>query len=116
MADLKKIKDEFLTKLKEKLNLSEINQIKSDLFGKNGLISSQFKKIGSIVESDRKKFASDLNIKKDEIQNLIDLKIKEIENTEIKEKLEKERNDVNLHERNKVRGKIKQVTQTIEEK
>ena len=50
----------FYQNLKSKLNLSEINQIKSDLFGKNGLISSQFKKIGSIAESERKKFASDL--------------------------------------------------------
>ena len=115
MSDLKKIKDEFLIKLKGKLNLSEINQIKSDLFGKNGLISSQFKKIGSIVEIDRKKFASDLNIIKDELQNLIDLKIKEIENTEINEKLEKETIDVTLPERNFVRGKIHPVSQTIDE-
>ena len=61
MSDLKKIKDEFISKLKSKLNLSEINQIKSDLFGKNGLVSSQFKKIGTIADSERKKFASDLN-------------------------------------------------------
>ena len=61
MSDLKKIKEEFLLKLNEELNLLEINQIRTDLFGKNGLISSQFKKIGTIKESDRKKFASDLN-------------------------------------------------------
>ena len=66
MSDLKKIKDEFLSKLSGKLDISEINQIKSDLFGKNGLISTQFKKIGAIEESERKKFASDLNIIKDE--------------------------------------------------
>ena len=52
--DLKKIKDEFIIKLKGKLNLLEINQIKSDLFGKNGLVSSQFKKIGSIPVSEKK--------------------------------------------------------------
>ena len=80
MSDLKKIKDEFLTKLNEKLNLSEINEIKSNLFGKNGLISSQFKKIGSIAENERKKFASDLNIIKDELQKLINNKINEIQN------------------------------------
>ena len=62
MSDLKKLKDEFLLKLNKKLNISEINQIKSDLFGKNGLVSSQFKKIGLIAESNRKQFASDLNI------------------------------------------------------
>ena len=55
MSDLKKIKEEFISKLKGKLNLTEINQIKSDLFGKNGLISSQFKKIGSITASEKKK-------------------------------------------------------------
>ena len=88
MHDLKKIKSEFLAKLKGKVNLSEINQIKSDLFGKSGLISSQFKKIGTIEVSKRKKFASDLNFIKDELQGLINLKIKELENVEINEKLE----------------------------
>ena len=58
MSDLKKLKEEFLLKLREKLDLSEMNQIKSDLFGKNGLISLQFKKIGTIAETKRKKFAS----------------------------------------------------------
>ena len=115
MSDLKKIKDEFSLKLKEKLNLLEINQIKSDLFGKNGLISSQFKKIGSIAESERKKFASDLNIIKTELQNLIDSKINEFENIQINEKLEKEKIDVTLPERNFVRGKIHPVSQTIDE-
>ena len=71
MTDLKKIKGDFLSKLKQRLNLSEINKIKSDLFGKNGLISLQFKKIGTIAESERKQFASDLNIIKDELQDLI---------------------------------------------
>ena len=115
MSDLKKIKDEFLTKLSQKLNLSEINKIKSDLFGKNGLISSQFKMIGSITEKDRKKFASDLNVIKNELQDLIDHKINEIENDEINQKLEKERIDVTLPERKFVRGKIHPVSQTIDE-
>ena len=115
MSDLKKIKDEFLLKLKSKLNLSEVNQMKSDLFGKNGLVSSQFKKIGTIAETERKKFASELNVIKDELQNLINLKIKEIENEEIKEKLQKEKIDITLPERPFVRGKIHPVSQTIDE-
>ncbi len=115
MSDLKKIKYEFLAKLKEKLNLSEINEIKSNLFGKNGLISSQFKKINSIADSERKQFASDLNGIKDELQNLIDKNIKAIEQAEINEKLEKEKIDVTLPERNFTRGKIHPVSQTIDE-
>ena len=115
MSDLKKIKDELLLKLKSKLNLSEVNQIKSDLFGKNGLVSSQFKKIGTIAETERKKFASELNVIKDELQDLINLKIKEIENEEIREKLQKEKIDITLPERPFVRGKIHPVSQTIDE-
>ena len=115
MSDLKKIKNEFLSKLNEKLNLIEINQIKSDLFGKNGLVSSQFKKIGTIAESERKKFASDLNLIKNELQNLIDLKIKKIQNDEINQRLEREKIDITLPERSFVRGKIHPVSQTIDE-
>ena len=115
MSDLKKIKDEFVSKLEEKLNLSELNKIKSELFGKNGLISSQFKLIGSIKDSERKKFATDLNIIKDELQDLINLKIGEIQTTEINEKLEKEKIDVTLPERSSIRGKIHPISQTIDE-
>jgi len=115
MSDLKKIKDELLLKLKSKLNLSEVNQMKSDLFGKNGLVSLQFKKIGTIAETERKKFASELNVIKDELQDLINLKIKEIENEEIREKLQKEKIDITLPERPFVRGKIHPVSQTIDE-
>ena len=115
MSDLKKIKYEYLSKLKRKLNLSEINEIKSNLFGKNGLVSSQFKRIGSIDENERKKFASDLNVIKDELQDLINFKINEIQNAEINKKLEKEKIDVTLPERTFVRGKIHPVSQTIDE-
>ena len=115
MSDLKKLKDEFISKLRGKSNLSEINQIKSELFGKNGLISTQFKKIGTIAESEKKKFASDLNIIKDELQSLINSKINEAENTEINKKLEQERIDITLPERSFVRGKIHPVSQTIDE-
>ena len=115
MSDLKKIKDEFILKLKNKSNLSEINQIKSDLFGKNGLISLQFKKIGTIADSERKKFASDLNDIKNELQDLISLRIIEIENADINEKLEKEKIDITLPERPFVRGRIHPVSQTIDE-
>ena len=115
MSDLKKIKEEFHSKLKEKLNLSEVNKIKLDLFGKNGLISSQFKKIGTIADSERKKFAADLNVIKDELQDLIETKINEIQSAEINEKLEKEKIDVTLPERSFVRGKIHPVSQTIDE-
>ena len=105
MSDIKKIKDEFLLRLKENLDLNQVNQIKTDLFGKSGLISSQFKQLGKIAEADRKIFASNLNSVKDELQNLINTKINDIEIKEINQKLEKEKIDITLPERPFVQGK-----------
>ena len=74
MSDIIKIKEEYLNKLKKNLDLNSVNQLKSELFGKSGKISNEFKKMGSIPSEDRKKFASDLNSIKDELQTLIEKK------------------------------------------
>jgi len=115
MSDIKKIKDEYLSKLKSKIDINQVNQIKTELFGKNGLISSQFKNIGAVAEAERKKFAADLNSIKDELQYLINSKVNEIETAEINEKLVKEKVDITLPERSFVQGKIHPVSQTIDE-
>ena len=115
MSDIKKIKEEFLNKLQGNLTLSETNQIKTDLFGKNGIISLEFKKIGQIDESERKTFASDLNEIKNVLQNEIENKISKIEQLEINEKLNKEKIDVTLPTRPYLKGKIHPVSQTIDE-
>ena len=115
MSDIKKIKDEYLNKLDNKLDLNQVNQIKTDLFGKNGLISNEFKKLGSVAAAERKKFSSDLNSIKEELHNIILNKIKDIEIKEINLKLQNEKVDVTLPERNFSQGKIHPVSQVIDE-
>ena len=68
MSDIKKIKDQYIDKLKKDLSIENITQIKSELFGKNGEISNLFKKLGSLAPNERKKFSSDLNSVKEELQ------------------------------------------------
>ena len=115
MSDIKKIKDEYLDKLSSDLNLESINKIKTELFGKNGEISNSFKKLGSIPSEERKKFASDLNFIKEELQEKINIKLQEIEIKEINSKLENEKVDVTLPERDINQGKIHPVSQVIDE-
>ena len=115
MSDIKKTKEEFINKLKEDLDLNSVNQIKTDLFGKNGKISVEFKKLGTISVDDRKKFASDLNSIKDELQIAISKKIQDIEIKEINSKLQNEKIDVTLPERSFYQGKIHPVSQVIDE-
>ena len=115
MSDIIKIKEEYLNKLQEISELKDINQIKSDLFGKNGKISNEFKKMGSLPSEDRKRVSLDLNATKNELQNLIEKKIKDIEINEINLKLKNEKVDVTLPERTFSRGKIHPVSQVIDE-
>ena len=115
MSDIIKIKEEYLNKLQEISKLKDINQIKSELFGKNGKISNEFKKMGSLPFEDRKKVSLDLNATKNELQNLIEKKIKDIEINEINLKLKNEKVDVTLPERTFSRGKIHPVSQVIDE-
>ena len=83
MSDIKKIKDEYLDKLSGDLNIENVNKIKTELFGKNGTISNLFKKLGSMESSERKNFASNLNLAKEELQEKLNNKFQEIENKEI---------------------------------
>ena len=115
MSDIKKIKDEYLNKLKEDLDLNGVNQIKTDLFGKNGIISNEFKKLASIGVDERKKVALELNEIKNELQNVISKKNKDIDIREINLKLQNEKVDITLPERSFHQGKIHPVSQVIDE-
>ena len=115
MSDIKKIKEEYLIKLDNKLSLAEVNQIKSDLLSKTGIISVEFKKIIQINEGERKKFAAELNETKNILQEKIEIKLNEIETLEINERLSKEKIDITLPSRPYNKGKIHPVSQTIDE-
>ena len=115
MSDIKKIKDDYIKKLNQNLNLNSVNQIKTDLFGKNGLLSNEFKKLRLIASVKRKQFAADLNSIKNELQNAISNKIEDIEIKEINLKLQNEKADVTLPERTFSQGKIHPVSQVIDE-
>ena len=115
MSDIIKIKEEYISKLNQDLDLNQVNQFKTELFGKNGKFSNEFKKMGSIHIDERKKFAFDLNAIKDEIQNLISKKTQEIEIQDINLKIQNEKVDVTLPERSFNQGKIHPISQVIDE-
>ena len=92
-----------------------MNKIKNELFGKNGLITNQFKFIATKTENEKKSFAIKLNEIKIILQEKLNLVIKKIEIEEINKKLSKEKIDVTLPERSFKQGKIHPVSQVIDE-
>ena len=115
MSEIEKIKNQFFSKLEEAKDLEKINQIKSELFGKNGIISNQFKVLATKSDEDKKTFASELNTLKNDLQTIINKKVEKIKIEEINKKLENEKIDVTLPERSFRIGKIHPVSQVINE-
>ena len=89
MSDLDKINSIFNAKIDSVKTKEDLQNIKTDFFGKNGQITKQFKTLGSLDPDKRKEFASYLNKIKDDLTNQINQKDFEISNLEINEKLKK---------------------------
>ena len=115
MTDLNKINSVFIEKLKTIKSKDELQHLKTEFFGKNGEITNQFKKLSSLQDQEKKKFASSLNKLKNDFTNLINKKFSEFESQEINKKLKDEKIDISLPIRPFSQGKIHPVSQVIDE-
>jgi len=115
MSDLDKISSLFNAKIDSVKSKEELQNIKTEFFGKNGKITIQFKNLSALESNKRKEFASNLNKIKDDLSNQLEQKNLEIETNEINEKLKNEKVDVTLPIRPYRRGKIHPVSQVIDE-
>ena len=115
MSDLEKINSIFNAKIDSVKSKEELQNLKTEFFGKNGQITAQFKNLGSLKPDKRKEFASNLNKIKDDLTNQLENKNFEIETNEINEKLKNEKIDVTLPARPDRKGKIHPVSQVIDE-
>ena len=115
MSDLDKINSIFNAKIDTVKTREDLQNIKTEFFGKNGQITKEFKNLGSLDAENRKEFASKLNEIKDDLTKQIEQKIFEIENSEINEKLKNEKVDITLPFRPYQQGKIHPVSHVIDE-
>ena len=115
MSDLDKISSVFNAKIDSVKTKDDLQNIKTEFFGKNGQITQQFKSLGSLDSEKRKEFASQLNKIKDDLTHQLNQRNIEIETSEINEKLKSEKVDVTLPIRPDRQGKIHPVSQVIDE-
>ncbi len=87
MSDLEKINSIFNAKIDSVKTKEDLQNIKTEFFGKNGQITQQFKSLGSLNPDERKEFAANLNKIKDNLTHQLEQKNIEIETSEINEKL-----------------------------
>ena len=115
MSDLDKISSVFNAKIDTVKTKDDLQNIKTEFFGKNGQITLKFKSLGSLDPEKRKEFALNLNKIKDDLTHQLEQKNIEIETNEINEKLKNEKIDVTLPIRPERQGKIHPVSQVIDE-
>ena len=113
MSDFEKKILEFKNKLDQAQDVKLVETIRSEIFGKNGFINQEFKRIGTLSDGEKKNFASSINKAKQEFQDIIRSKENEVLNRELNEKLEKEKIDVTLPEKEFKIGKIHPVSPLI---
>jgi len=115
MSDLEKINSSFKEKIKSIASKDELQNMKTNFFGKNGQVTIQFKKLGSLPTMEKKEFASSLNKLKDDLIKQTELKLLELETNEINLKLKDEKIDITLPIRPYSIGKVHPVSQVIDE-
>ena len=115
MSDFEKKILEFKNRLNSTQDSKEIEAIRTDIFSKNGFINSEFKKLGTLSEDEKKTFASNINKAKQELLEIFRSKTTEILDKDLNEKIKKEKIDVTLPEKEFKIGKIHPVSQVIDE-
>ena len=115
MSDLDKINSSFSGKIEAVKSKEDLQNLKTEFFGKNGQVTTQFKKLGILPPNEKKELASSLNKLKDNLTKQIDSKLLDLETKEINDKLKDEKIDVTLPIRPFRKGKIHPVSQVIDE-
>ena len=95
--------------------LAELDHIKSKFLGKSGPITEAMKSLASLSPEEKPKKGAEINQVKKQIEALLETRKEEISNLELNEKLEKEKIDVTLPSRPKMKGSLHPVMNTIDE-
>ena len=72
MENFNQIESDILNKIKKVSDRNSYETIKTEIFGKKGIITELFKKIGSLDKGQRKEYASKLNSLKTKVTEILE--------------------------------------------
>jgi phenylalanyl-tRNA synthetase alpha chain len=115
MESLAKIKLEFEADLKVCVDHHLVENLRVKYLGRSGIITRLLKNIKNLSAEDRKKYGAKLNELKNEFNNLVVEKMKELDSAATGEKIVKESLDVTLPGKRIKLGHLHPLTQVFEE-
>lgn len=108
--------DEILDIIASANDLKQLEELRIQYLGKNGLITGQMKNMASLSIEEKKTFGAKINLLKNNIIEAIEKREQLLESKEIESKLALEKIDITLPIRtNNKNGKIHPITQTTQE-
>ena len=115
MQDYDKLKNEVLIKIKEANSLDDLENLRVQVLGKKGSITSLMKQLGSLEPDKRREAGQILNSLQKNIIESIDNKKSSLEETYLNEKLKNEALDITLPTRPENIGRIPPLSKTMDE-
>ncbi len=103
------------SKINAAVDIKQLQQIKVEFLGKQGVLTQEMKKLSALNEQERKIFGKEVNVIKQQIEELIVDKASILEEEELKERLIKERLDLTLPPKPLITGRMHPITQCTEE-
>lgn len=112
---LVKIQSEFQEAFSKVKSIKELEQVRVEFLGKNGVLTQEMKKIGSLAPEQKKEFGANVNTIKILIESNIADKKQQLEQLELQEKLDNESVDITLPPRQYALGKVHPIWQAMQE-
>lgn len=113
--ELKALKTELTQMVTAAGDLAALDNARVAALGKKGKITELLKGLGALDPEARKAQGAALNVVRDEVANLIDMRERFLKTAELNERLKTETVDVTLSSRPAPRGKIHPISQVMEE-
>ena len=113
--EIENLKKQALEELANSKSSKELNDLRVKYLGKKGELTGLLRGMGSLSPEERPKMGSLVNSAKQEIENEIQEKEKELAEKELQEKLEKEEIDITLPSQKIKRGSKHPLNRVIEE-
>jgi phenylalanyl-tRNA synthetase alpha chain len=115
MADLNALNEEMKRKIESVDTMANLEQVKIEIFGKSGRLQAEMAKIVTLPVEEKKEFGREVNIVKQNLQEIFDKKREELSRQELDIKLQSEWQDLSLPGRSEKSGKIHPLTQALNE-
>lgn len=112
---LKQLKDFFTEKLKDVVDINELNEIKVKAFGKKGEFTNLMKEMANITPEERKALGKLINEARSNVEQLVENTLIRIKNEIKQNRIKNETIDISLPGRVSQTGSLHPITKTMKE-